>query len=201
MARERDDEFEDDELEDDRPRRRRRDRDDEDDAPRRGDARAGRDKVKTPGLFLALAGALTLAFGVALVALTVAAPGTLTDPMYDFLIEMTQKQPANPGQAGLIAQYEQAKIDARTVNPVNVATSLLGVVLSALALVGGLQMRAGKGYGLAMTGAICAIVPLTSCCCVTMPAGIWALVVLLNADVKAAFAASKVGGTDLEYRG
>lgn len=194
MARERDDEFED----DDRPRRRDRD-DDYDDRPR-GDARVGRDKVKAPGLFLALTGGLSLVLAVGSLALSILAPGTLTDPMFDAIIDFTQKQPATPQQAGQIAQFQRQKIDARQINPVNVVFGVIGLALNAVTLLGGLQMRGASGYGMAMAGAICGVVPLSGCCCVTMPAGIWALVVLLNQDAKAAFARSASGpdvGADL----
>ena len=48
-------------------------------------------------------------------------------------------------------------------------------------------MRSLSGYGLALTGSIAAIIPISGCCCLTMPVGIWALVVLLNPVVKAGF--------------
>jgi ABC-type proline/glycine betaine transport system permease subunit len=50
-------------------------------------------------------------------------------------------------------------------------------------------MRQLKGRGLAIAGAILAMIPLFTCCCcvIGLPVGIWALVVLMNAEVKAAF--------------
>ena len=52
----------------------------------------------------------------------------------------------------------------------------------------GVQMMKLRAYGLAFAGAILALVPcLGPCCCVGIPAGIWALVVLNSADVKASF--------------
>jgi hypothetical protein len=67
--------------------------------------------------------------------------------------------------------------------------SLLALAISALVLWSGLQMRQLKGRGLAIAGAILAMIPcFTGCCCVIgLPVGIWALVVLMNAEVKAAF--------------
>jgi hypothetical protein len=42
-----------------------------------------------------------------------------------------------------------------------------------------------------VTGSILSIIPCTnSCCCIGTPLGIWALVVLLNSDVKLAFSRS-----------
>src|SRR5262249_10139728 len=57
-------------------------------------------------------------------------------------------------------------------------------------LIAGIRMRKLQGYGLAMTGSILALFPCVSlgCCLIIGPvAGIWSLVALSNADVKAAF--------------
>jgi hypothetical protein len=65
--------------------------------------------------------------------------------------------------------------------------NLLGGALSAL---GGLRMRVLRSYGLAVLGAVAAVIPCISCSsCAGVGAGvgIWALVVLLNRDVRAAF--------------
>jgi hypothetical protein len=54
----------------------------------------------------------------------------------------------------------------------------------------GLQMREAKQYGVCVAGAGLACVPLcfSSCCClITLPLGIWALVVLLGEKGKARF--------------
>ena len=64
---------------------------------------------------------------------------------------------------------------------------LLGVILS---LLGGMRMLALRSYGLCIAGAVSAAIPCVSCsgCCgFGEIVGIWALVVLLNADIKAAF--------------
>ena len=59
-----------------------------------------------------------------------------------------------------------------------------------LMLFGGIQMMQAKSYGLAMFASIVSMIPCVSgsvCCLVGPIAGIWALVVLFNSDVKAAF--------------
>jgi hypothetical protein len=64
---------------------------------------------------------------------------------------------------------------------------LFGAVLT---VVGGLRMRNLQSYGLSVFGAVTAAIPCVSCSgCVGLGAviGIWALVVLMSADVKAAF--------------
>jgi hypothetical protein len=69
---------------------------------------------------------------------------------------------------------------------------VLMVVLSFVTILGGVYMRSLKGYGLAIAGAIIACVPCISamaCCGVGEGIGIWALVVLANPEVRAAFGA------------
>lgn len=62
-------------------------------------------------------------------------------------------------------------------------------VFSAVAFFGALRMKQLRSYNLAMAAAIISVVPCTTyvCCMLTMPLGIWALVVLLKPEVKAAF--------------
>jgi len=58
---------------------------------------------------------------------------------------------------------------------------------------GGIRMVKLRSYGLAMTGAIFAAIPFVSplgCCLIGEVVGIWALVVLFNADVRMAFSAA-----------
>jgi hypothetical protein len=76
---------------------------------------------------------------------------------------------------------------------------LLGVVPLGLPLLGGLlmtvagiQMARNRSYGLAIAGAVLAIIPVTNACCgISAGVGIWSLVVLRRADVKAVFAAER----------
>jgi hypothetical protein len=66
-----------------------------------------------------------------------------------------------------------------------------GAVLFALViLLGGVRMFALKSYGLAVTAAVLACLPIcscTGCCGFGEVAGIWAFIVLMNPDVRAAF--------------
>ncbi len=70
---------------------------------------------------------------------------------------------------------------------VGIVSCVVGVILSCLVLYGALQMKRLSSYGWAMTACILAVVPCTSpCCLLGLPIGIWALVVLLKPEVKAA---------------
>lgn len=71
------------------------------------------------------------------------------------------------------------------------ASLIYGVfaVFAAVAFFGALRMKQLRSYNLAMAAAIISVIPCTTyvCCMLTMPLGIWALVVLMKPEVKAAF--------------
>lgn len=68
------------------------------------------------------------------------------------------------------------------------ALSIIVLVLIPIVLIGGLKMMKLQSHGLALAAAIVAMLPLTCCCVFGLPIGVWALIVLLRADVKAGFA-------------
>ena len=73
---------------------------------------------------------------------------------------------------------------------VNYLWPLLILAANGLVIFGALKMRSLESYALAMVAAVVATIPccFTGCCCITsMPAGIFALVVLMRPEVKAAF--------------
>lgn len=71
--------------------------------------------------------------------------------------------------------------------PIGLIMNLIALVIAGLILFGAIKMKNLQSYGLALTAAILAMLPLNSCCCLGLPIGVWALVVLLNGDVKNAF--------------
>ena len=75
-----------------------------------------------------------------------------------------------------------------------VPISLLRLALDGLTIYGGLKMRQLHSWNLSLAGSVAAMIPCTFCCFVSLPLGIWALVVLLNDEVKRAFAAARPPG-------
>ena len=72
-------------------------------------------------------------------------------------------------------------------SPLNLTLNLVFLVLHGLIVWGGISMMSLRRWGLAMAAAVLAIFPCTSpCCCLGLPLGVWAVVVLSRADVKAA---------------
>ncbi|MBI4614601.1 MAG: hypothetical protein HY720_13405, partial [Planctomycetes bacterium] len=82
---------------------------------------------------------------------------------------------------------------AKLGKPVGIAWTLVGTLVCALILFAAIQMMKLKGRGLAITASILSFIPLNMCCILTLPFGIWALVVLNNAEVKAAFQGQRGG--------
>jgi hypothetical protein len=66
---------------------------------------------------------------------------------------------------------------------------LVFLLLQVVTVVGGIKMKGLNSYGLAMAAAIIVALPCTNyaCCLIGLPVGIWALIVLMKPEVKAAF--------------
>jgi hypothetical protein len=64
---------------------------------------------------------------------------------------------------------------------------VIGVIRGILLIVGAVKLKKLDSYGFAMTAAILAVIPCCSCFPVEIPFGIWALVVLNDPAVRAAF--------------
>jgi hypothetical protein len=158
----------------------------DEDAPR-GDGESklerGRRKLRTVGMLVILSGL----FGLALTAgsLTIA----MTQPMFlhDKLVEFIEKQPPSPQKQQQLDDLQRDKESMRLDSPTNIGFTAFTGLLCAIGVVGGIKMRSGTGYGLAMAGAICSAIPVAGCCCTGMPVGIWALIVLLSSDGKRVF--------------
>ena len=66
--------------------------------------------------------------------------------------------------------------------------SLISIAASPIIIFGGIQMLRARKYSIALWAAVLALIPLTSVCCIPgIPIGIWALIVLRNPEVRAAF--------------
>lgn len=72
---------------------------------------------------------------------------------------------------------------------IGIVINLVGLAVAGFIIYGALQMKALQNHTFALLAAIVAMVPCVSPCCVVgLPAGIFALVILVKPEVKAAFA-------------
>src|SRR5262249_20350947 len=144
-----------------------------------------RAKTSVPGILLIILAILNV-FGALGSFCAAAGFGSLTPDQYEQLI----KQQGPEQQKNL----EQSGIGPEQLRNIYVYGFGIGGVLSLLtALVtifGGIFMRSLRAYGLCVVAAILAALPCTSaggCCLLGEIVGIWALIVLLNGEVRAAF--------------
>jgi len=71
---------------------------------------------------------------------------------------------------------------------IGIVFGVIGLLISAFILFAAVCMMRSRFHGVAVAGTIVAMVPCISpCCCLGLPIGIWALIVLLEDEVKAAF--------------
>ena len=72
-----------------------------------------------------------------------------------------------------------------------IVSGSLGVIVNIVILVGVLKMKSLKAYGFSIAAMIMAMIPCNICCLVTLPVSIWGIVVLNDANVKAAFRSAR----------
>jgi hypothetical protein len=81
---------------------------------------------------------------------------------------------------------------AESIEKFSRGLGVLNILASAFLVWSGLQMKALEGWGVSLAGCILVMTPLAGCTCVIgLPIGIWGLIVLFNAEVKAAFEAGQ----------
>lgn len=71
---------------------------------------------------------------------------------------------------------------------IGIVFGIIAILVGGVVFFGAMKMRALQSWPLAIAAAVLAIIPcLSPCCCIGIPVGIWALVVLFDANVKASF--------------
>lgn len=70
---------------------------------------------------------------------------------------------------------------------VRVVITVVAMIFDAVIIFGALQMKDLSSYGWAMTASVMAVIPFGGCCILSIPFGIWSLVVLNDPEVRRAF--------------
>lgn len=134
-------------------------------------------RVSGPAIGLIVTAALGLLGNIAGLSFTLLAPAAMQAPAF----------PNNPANANA-PQMPNFLVQQQFGVGFTLVQYAIGLGLAILVLVGGIKMNKLENYALAMTASIVAIIPCFSpCCLVGIPIGIWALVVLNDANVKSAF--------------
>jgi hypothetical protein len=78
---------------------------------------------------------------------------------------------------------------AEWVRPFTIAVCIFAALANAFNVFAAIQMVRVRTWGLALAGCIVAAIPLTSsaCCILTLPFSIWAIVMLVKPEIRAAF--------------
>ena len=127
------------------------------------------DRVKGPAIALIVLGALGILFAL----FGLLAKGLLLD---------VYRSALPPDQY----QRVEAAMKANTI--MQMAFSLVALLVSGFVLYGGFQMMNLRNRTLVMIASVVAMIPcIGPCCLIGVPVGIWALVVISKPDVKAAF--------------
>jgi hypothetical protein len=74
------------------------------------------------------------------------------------------------------------------------AIGAVKLALDLLTVYAGWQMRQVRNWNLCLAGSIAAMLPCSVCCILGLPMGIWALIVLIDNDVKQAFSGGGAAG-------
>ena len=150
-------------------------------------------KTNVPGILLIALGALNLIGALCFVGDGVWTLAAKREEEYKRNLEQSiVKTTGQPMPEKERKQMEQSSSTWGKVGGVPLIISgVLALIAAPLTILAGLRMRSLQSYGLCMTGSILAAIPCISpsaCPCIFgIGLGIWALVVLLNADVKASF--------------
>lgn len=148
---------------------------------------AARSRTAAPGMILIILGFFGLAVALGLVGLV-----RNFSVVTDIVKQAEAKEPPGPRKDEFKQQIEQLEqLDTPEVRAVNTLIYGGAAGVSLLIVVGGFLMRSLTAYPLALVAAILAIIPYNGCGIITTPFGIWAIITLLSADVRAAFGAGQ----------
>jgi hypothetical protein len=127
-------------------------------------------KVKLPAIFLIVVAALNTIWQLISIILNVIGTGM------SFMGSASSDMPP--------------EVAAMMSGGIGIVVSIIAILLGVVILLGAFKMMKLQSWPFALIATIIAMIPcIWPCCCIGPPIiGIWSLIVLLNKDVKAAFA-------------
>ena len=106
------------------------------------------------------------------------------DWLVDALVRATSTLPA-AGPADQLGLWKTER--SRSLGLRDYARGLAGVAINGVMIAGALAMRRLENRNLALAAATFALIPCQCCCCVSIPFGVWALLMLNRPEVKQSF--------------
>ena len=132
--------------------------------------------VQGPGIALIVSGAIGLLASLANLAQVLFGAAAQREQIRQAFAEM-------PPEFQQMADFFEMML-----GPLGIAMAAIGVLLGAFTIFSGVQMQRLRNFWMPLTASIFGILSCFSgCCCVSLPIGIWALVVLMKPEVKSAF--------------
>jgi len=152
-----------------------------------GDLERIKGRVQPAAIALIVVGILNLFFGLYMVVNSIITTVLPADKLREQQMEIFEMLPPSLREDASKKTADEMKTQALLINwPL----TFFALLASVLPILGGVRMLSLKSYGLGVCAAISAAIPcisVTACCGLGEGIGIWALVVLLNPDVKSAF--------------
>lgn len=92
------------------------------------------------------------------------------------------------GIGSMMAENQEQAFAQMFLGTLGIVFGIIGILVGIVVFIGAQKMKKLESYGFAMAVSILAMIPCISPCCILgLPIGIWALVVLVSPEVKAAF--------------
>lgn len=150
-----------------------------------------RQRVSIPAILILLNALAGLVIATTLLVVGVISPQI----MVDILKQMAAMQPPGPDKQKAEKQIQDLENQVNQNPGGNAVRSGIQVgafaLLNLIAAFGAIKMRSMGSYGWGLAASIISLIPCTTgCCCTGLPLGLWGLIVLMNEDVKAGFAAA-----------
>jgi cobalamin synthase len=144
-------------------------------------------KINGPATGLIVYGVISaiLAFGnAALCVLTIFGANPMANNQQQQFEEMQGQMPAE--QAEFVKTM--ATVSNMFSGPIGAVTNTAVLIVGIFTVLAAMKMKKFQGHTGALVFSVLACIPCTSgCCLLGLPIGIWAIVVLVNSEVKAAF--------------
>lgn len=158
------------------------------DNPNRPDVQAAREKMELPGLMLLIVGVFNLLLSLFLLFGAIQS-FRLSEEEMERRWELMSRV---PGMNRVLEEDSNLTVKTlrRRSQIISTVWAVLSVWAASMVLLAGIRMRAMRSFGLVVMGSFLAAVPFVSCtgCCgMGQLAGAWAIVVLLDPNVRLLF--------------
>jgi hypothetical protein len=142
----------------------------------RSNESVAKDKVKAPAILLIISGIISSLVNVVGGGMMSVTFMNMPDEMRQEMLKDPQMTPELLDTVAMIYGWG------------GIASAVMGLLLGAVIIFGAVRMLSLKNWGMGLTASILSMVPcFQGCCLLSIPAGIFALVILCDPQVKSSF--------------